>query len=64
MGKKKDFKEIVYRPQKYDEPLAIDAVPSAECKRFHENSSIVFILPEGKIIERKNTPRTESGQNV
>jgi hypothetical protein len=48
---KEDFVEYVYRPKNYDGPLAIDNVPSEECKRFHENSSIVFILHDGGYLD-------------
>lgn len=31
---------FVYRPEKYDGPIAIDATPSKECREYHENSLI------------------------
>ena len=34
---------LVYRPPKYSGPIAINQIPSEECKKYHENSRIQVI---------------------
>lgn len=36
--------EFIYRPEKYDGPIAIDIKPSKECIEYHKNYCIQFNL--------------------
>ena len=31
---------LVFRPEKYEGPIDIDAIPSKECREYHENSGV------------------------
>ena len=41
-----DKNTFVYRPSRYDGPKAQNAIPSKECKEYHKNSFVQFILSE------------------
>lgn len=43
---------LVFIPDRYDGPEALEATPSVECKRYHENSYIKFNTNEEQFLRK------------
>jgi hypothetical protein len=53
--KKTYCSSLIYRPENYNGPIAIDIKPSNECKQYHENSYIQTNIEDTTIL-KKVTP--------
>jgi hypothetical protein len=49
---------LIYRHHNYEGPIAQDAIPSKECKEYHENSCIQMDVNGQNILKRCGTPNS------
>ncbi len=50
--KKTCSSSLIYRPEKYDGPIAISVKPSKKCKEHHENSYIQARIEDKTILKK------------
>lgn len=48
---------LIYRPDKYDGPTALNATPSEECKEYHKNSYIQINVDGKNMLEKCDTSK-------
>jgi hypothetical protein len=48
-----EYEIRIYKPEKYEVPIAIDVKPSKELEDYHKNSVIQVNFPDGKCILKR-----------